>query len=255
MILHSKIYGQNQVLLILHGLFGMGSNWMTIGKKLAKNYEVHLIDLRNHGKSFHDDKMNYFLMSNDILEYIIHHQIYKPILIGHSMGGKTVMQFALNYPEISQKIIIVDIAPKFYKSNHQEIINIIKAINLDNITSKQDFNIFLKKFIPNLYIRGLLLKNFYKKDNNKYSFQFYLDGIDKNYFTLIQQLELKENKYEKPTLFIRGDQSDYISYKDYPLIKKYFPLSEIVTIKGSSHCVHIDNPIEFYKKIKKFLKF
>lgn len=123
MILHSKIYGMEREetpLLVFHGLFGMLDNWGTFGKEFGEKMPCHLVDLRNHGKSFHSEEMSHQVMAEDILNYINHYQIDRVNLLGHSLGGKAVMQFALSYPDRVNKLIVVDIAPKAYPPHHQK---------------------------------------------------------------------------------------------------------------------------------------
>ena len=120
-MLHSKILGEGAPLLILHGYFGMGDNWKSLGLKFAENYEVHLIDQRNHGRSFHSEEFDYDLLVEDLHEYVVHHQLEKIYLLGHSMGGKTVMLFAVSYPELVKKLVVVDISPKAYKPHHYSL--------------------------------------------------------------------------------------------------------------------------------------
>ena len=123
-ILHSKISGEKQDhLIIIHGLFGQLDNWNTLGKKYAEHFTVHLVDLRNHGRSFHDADPSHEAMAEDLLNYLDHHHIEKADFIGHSLGGKVVMQFALDHPERTGKVIIADMAPKSYPPHHQGIIN------------------------------------------------------------------------------------------------------------------------------------
>lgn len=252
MILHSKIYGQGQALLILHGLFGMGDNWATLGKRWAESYEVHLIDLRNHGKSFHSDQMNYSLLSEDLLKYIAHYGLSDLILIGHSMGGKATMRFAINHPEVAQKIIVVDIAPKAYQPHHQEIIRTIKAVDFDRIATREDLDTFLAQFISHWDTRALISKNVYRKEDGQFAFRFHLFGIEKNYAALIEQ-PFQDKSYEKPALFLRGAQSHYVSDEDTPLIKKHFPLAQIVTLDEAGHWIHVDRPMKFYDETQAFL--
>lgn len=254
MILHSEIYGQGQTLLILHGLFGMGDNWRTLGKHWAENYQVHLIDLRNHGQSFHADAMNYLLISEDLLQYITHHGLSDPIFLGHSMGGKAVMQFALDHPKVPQKIIIVDIAPKAYPPHHQEIIKAIKVVDFDRIVTRKDLDDFLIRFIPDSGTRALLSKNVYRKENGRFAFRFYLSGIEKNYAALIEQ-PLQKGTYKRPTLFLRGEKSPYIADEDIPLIQQKFPQAQIITIEEAGHWIHVDRPVEFYNEVEAFLNY
>jgi len=150
-ILHSKIIGEGKPLLILHGFLGMSDNWKTLGNKYAENnFKVHLIDQRNHGKSFHDENFDYELLAGDLKVYMDYHKISKAALIGHSMGGKTAMQFACTYPQMVEKLIIADIAPKSYPPHHSQIINGLLALNFDAITSRGDADKELAKHIPEL---------------------------------------------------------------------------------------------------------
>ncbi|WP_113738056.1 alpha/beta fold hydrolase [Blattabacterium clevelandi] len=253
MILHSKILGNGFPILVFHGLFGNGENWISFAKKISKKYQVHLLDIRNHGKSFFSKKMDYDLISKDILEYIRHYNLFQTILIGHSIGGRAVMKFSLNYPLIPKKIIIVDISPKAYSSKYyKNIIQILKSVNFNVIQTRKDLDFFLKPFIQNVEVRSFFSKCTYRKKNGKLSFCFFLFGIEKNYYSLIHQ-EIKDGCYKNPVLFLRGEYSDYILPEDFIFIKKLFPKAKIMTVNKSKHWVHIDNPIDFYKKVSDFL--
>ncbi|WP_185873846.1 alpha/beta fold hydrolase [Blattabacterium cuenoti] len=254
MILYSKIFGNGLPILVFHGLFGNGDNWISFAKKFSKNYQVHLVDIRNHGNSFSSKEMNYDLISKDILKYINHYKLKNIIMLGHSMGGKAVMHFSLSYPLIPKKIIIVDISPRAYLlNNNKNIIQILKNVNFNIINTRKDLNNFLKPFIKDIKIRSFFSKSTFIKKNGKLAFRFFLFGIEKNYFHLIQEKINYSNTYNHPILFLRGKNSNYILNKDYSLIKKFFPKAEIIIIKKSSHWIHIDNPIDFYKVIDNFL--
>ena len=167
-ILYSKIIGEGKPLLILHGFLGMSDNWKTLGNQYAKNgFEVHLIDQRNHGKSFHSTDFDYEFLANDLKIYIEHHAISEASLIGHSMGGKTVMQFAILYPELVNKLIVADIAPKYYPPHHNEIINALVSLNFDLISSRSEADKELSKHLTNYGIRQFLLKNLYWVERGK----------------------------------------------------------------------------------------
>ena len=128
-VLHSTIQGSGEPLLILHGYFGMSDNWKTLGNKFSEVYQVHLIDQRNHGRSFHADKFNYDLLVADLLHYIKYHQIDKIHLLGHSMGGKTAMLFAVTHPKLVAKLIIADISPRKYEPHHNAILAGLNSID------------------------------------------------------------------------------------------------------------------------------
>ncbi|WP_185849223.1 alpha/beta fold hydrolase [Blattabacterium cuenoti] len=253
MILHSKIYGSGSPILVFHGLFGNGENWISFAKKFDKFYQIHLLDIRNHGNSFCSEQMNYDLISKDMLEYIYYYELNHPILLGHSMGGRAVMKFSLKYPMIPKKVIIVDISPKVYVNTNQEkLIHILKKVDFNVINNRKDLDFFLKTWISDLKIRSFFSKCTKRHKNGKLCFSFSLLNIEKNYDSLIHQ-EIKNGSYHGPTLFLRGEFSNYLLSKDYNCIQKLFPKSKISTIRKSDHWVHIDNPTEFYKKINFFL--
>lgn len=251
--IYSKIIGNGAPLIILHGLFGMGDNWNFIGKKISKYYQVHLIDLRNHGKSIKSKIMDYYILSYDIFNYIKKYNIKEPILIGHSFGGKILMQFLYYFPYIPKKIIIVDIAPKIYNDIYiNNIINIISKIDLSKIISRKQLDTFLYKENIDLNTRLLIGKNLYRKSSSTFDFLFYLPGIKNNYYKL-KNKPLKSIIYKNPILFIKGEKSDYINDNDIYTIKNFFPHSSIITIKNSGHCIHIEYPDYFIYVILNFL--
>ncbi|WP_185867143.1 alpha/beta fold hydrolase [Blattabacterium cuenoti] len=253
MILNSKIYGLGPPILVLHGLFGNGENWISFAKEFKKFYQIHLLDIRNHGKSFFSDKMNYDIISEDILKYINYYGLNHPILLGHSMGGRAVIKFSIKYPVIPKKVIIVDISPKAYLNTDQEkLIHILKKVDFNIINTRKDLDSFLKTWISDIKIRSFFSKCTQRKKNGKLRFSFSLLNIEKNYSFLIHK-EIKNGLYHGPTLFLRGEFSNYIIPEDYNSIRKLFPKFKICTVKKSDHWVHIDNPIDFYKKISIFL--
>ncbi|WP_185871088.1 alpha/beta fold hydrolase [Blattabacterium cuenoti] len=254
MILHSKIFGKGFPVLVLHGLFGNGDNWSFFAKIFSKNFQIHLLDVRNHGNSFYSNKMDYDLISEDIFKYIHYYKLQNPILLGHSMGGRSVMKFSMKYPFIPRKIIIVDISPNAYKNTENEnIIFALKKVNFNIIKTRRDLVSFLKTWIVHLETRLFFSKCTYRKENGKLSFRFFLPGIEKNYKYLIQN-EIKGGVYNGPALFLRGEYSNYLLPREYPIIRKLFPKSEFLTIDKSNHWVHIDNPKSFYEKVDLFLK-
>lgn len=255
MIMNSKIFGKGMPVLILHGLFGMGDNWTTLGKKLAENQrEVHLLDLRNHGKSAHKENMGYELLSQDILRYIEHYKLTPPVLLGHSMGGKAAMHFGLHCSENTKALIVVDISPKAYPPHHQKIIECIKRIPIKSIKSRGDLDRFLQKNTDDPSIWKLLSKNAYRSEEGDFAFRFYLQGIENSYKELMSA-QNTEKTYDKRALFLRGANSDYIRKEDFLQIDKLFTRSQIVTIPHAGHWAHADNPYAVYKNIDLFLKY
>jgi len=123
MLLHSNIIGKGNPFIILHGFLGVGDNWKTLAKRFSeKGYQLHLVDQRNHGRSFHHEDFDYDILAEDLKNYCEYYKLEKIILLGHSMGGKTAMLFAAKYPELVQKLIVADIAPRFYPIHHDTIL-------------------------------------------------------------------------------------------------------------------------------------
>lgn len=244
--------GEGEPLIILHGLFGMLDNWLTLGKKFSENFTVYLIDQRNHGQSPHSDEWNYKVMSDDLLEFFDEHHILKATIIGHSMGGKTAMQFAGDHNDRVKKLVVVDIAPRSYPVHHKNILDALLSIDLENLKSRNEADAMLSKYISDFGTKQFLLKNLTRKenDNTKFEWKFNLPVIAKN----IHEVGVETTKGSNAqTLFIRGEKSDYIHSADETEIKKLYPNSEIVSI-NSGHWVHAEKPQEFYDSVKSFLK-
>ncbi|MBA6313299.1 alpha/beta fold hydrolase [Cellulophaga baltica] len=253
-ILHSQILGSGKPLIILHGFLGMSDNWKTLGTQYSENgFEVHLVDQRNHGKSFQSDRFNYDVLAEDLLHYMAHHMIDTTILLGHSMGGKTAMLFACTYPEKVEKLLIADIAPKYYPPHHQEIINALNAIDLETLSSRTDADTALKKHIRDFGTRQFLLKNLYWREKGKLDFRFNLKVLSERMEEVGENIN-NTDSYSGPTLFLRGDRSEYIALEDYPEIKRHFPEAQVEEIKNAGHWLHAENPKQFYELSFAFMK-
>lgn len=252
-LLHSNILGEGQPLLILHGFLGMSDNWKTLGTQYSENgFEVHLIDQRNHGKSFHSNEFNYDVLSDDVVRYMEHHNITSAYVLGHSMGGKTAMQLATSHPDRVKKLIVADIAPKFYPPHHDFIFNGLSHLDFDNIADRREADDELSKHIKEKGIRQFLLKNLYWVEKDRLGFRF-------NFEVLKDRMEeIGENisgsaVYDGPALFLRGDRSEYIQPNDFAEIKRHFPKATIETIDKTGHWLHAENPKQFYEKSFTFL--
>ncbi|SFS63176.1 Pimeloyl-ACP methyl ester carboxylesterase [Zhouia amylolytica] len=252
-ILHSKIIGEGTPLLILHGFLGMSDNWKTLGNEFSKKgYEVHLIDQRNHGRSFHSDHFSYELMAEDLLNYMNHHGLQQVNLLGHSMGGKTAMLFATLHPQKVEKLIIADIAPKYYPPHHQDILDGLNALNFNTINSRTEADKELSSYISIKSVRQFLLKNLYWQEKESLGFRFNLKALTKNVNQIGAALP-KEAKYNGYTLFLRGSNSDYIQPIDDLVIKNHFPLATTTTITNAGHWLHAENPKMFLDTVLEFL--
>ena len=253
MKLHANIIGEGKPFIILHGFLGMGDNWKTLAKKYSeKGYQVHLVDQRNHGRSPHSDKFSYELMSADLFEYCTDHQLTNIVLLGHSMGGKTAMDFACRYSDIVEKLLIADIAPKYYAPHHQTILESLHALDFTKITSRNDAEAILKNYIQEPGTRLFLLKNLYRKEKTSFGLRIHLDALTTKVSEIGKALD-NELSFSKPTLFLRGSKSDYILDTDGILINKHFPNNELKTVSNASHWLHAENPEEFFTYSSDFI--
>lgn len=246
MILHSKILGDsNKHILILHGFLGSGDNWISFARKLNPlGYTIHLIDQRNHGRSFHSEKFDYVLMCEDLFNYIKHHNIDNSILIGHSMGGKTAMNFSLIHPKLVSKLIVLDTSPRGYPVLHQNIIDSLKEIDLGVFVTRKEIDIELRKSVNQQGLRNFLLKNIYRMNDGKLNFRFNLQSLSQNIGKIGQKIE-SETKFTSEVIFIKGETSDYINESDKVIINNLFPNAKFYKIPNAGHWLHVDNPIDF----------
>ena len=253
-MLYSKIEGSGKPLLILHGFLGMSDNWKTLGAQFAtEGYQVHLLDLRNHGRSFQSEAFSYQVMMQDVLAYCKDNSLDAINIIGHSMGGKVAMLLATTHPELVDKLIVADIGPKFYPQHHQDILAGLNAVDFSVKPSRNEVEEVMAKYIPDFGTRQFLMKNLYWKEPGQLAFRFNLAIFN----TKMDEIgvALPENLiFEKPTLFIRGGNSNYILESDFENIKHHFPNSIIETIPNVGHWLHAENPAVFYEKVVSFLK-
>lgn len=252
MKLYSNIIGEGQPLVILHGLFGSSDNWQTLGRRFAQDFEVHLVDQRNHGQSGHSAEMSYDLMAADLEQYMEENFLRNVILAGHSMGGKTAMRFAQRYPHYLQKIIIADIAPREYDRTHDEVWEGLLAVDVDAIERRSQAHESLAQHIEEEGVRQFLLKNLHWKEKGRLAWRMNLMVLADKMKEITANTE--GEMVELPALFVRGELSPYISDADISVIKKQFPNSEVATMLGVGHWVHAENPEEFYKLVMEFAK-
>lgn len=253
-MLYSKIEGIGKSLLILHGFLGMSDNWKTLGSQYAsEGFQVHMLDLRNHGRSFHSDDFSYDFMVQDVFEYCQSNSLKKIDIIGHSMGGKVAMLFSVKFPLIVDKLVIADIGPKYYKPHHQAILAGLNAIDFSQKPDRSQVEEILKNFIPDFGTRQFLMKSLYWVAPGQLGFRFNLNVFN----TKIDEIgvALPENAlFNGPTLFLRGGNSSYILDEDFAGIQKQFPNATLVTIPNVGHWLHAENPTLFLEETLKFLK-
>lgn len=254
MKLFSRVMGEGPDVLIMHGLFGMNDNWNTLGKRWAEDcgMTMHMIDLRNHGQSPHADNHSYKAMSEDVIEYLDDKGIESAIVMGHSMGGKVAMRMAVDHPDRVSKLVVIDIAPKGYPVHHQEIIDALRTLDFDVLTSRRDADAKLEESMPNFMMRQFLLKSLHRNENKRLEWRFNLDAIEENIEMVGEAMESTAH-YDGTTLFIRGAKSGYIKDEDLSLIHDHFPKADIHTVEGAGHWVHAEKPEEMYREICEFL--
>jgi pimeloyl-ACP methyl ester carboxylesterase len=250
--LNHKIFGEGKPLIILHGLFGSLDNWLTHAKNFSKKRQVILLDQRNHGRSPHTEEMNYDALAFDLKDFIEQQKLEKPDILGHSMGGKTAMQFACFFPSLFDKIIVADIAPRAYPVHHGLIIKGLQSINLQKIGSRTEAEEQFAAFAPEESTRQFLLKNLYRTDEGYFAWRFNLNSIS----THIERLGEATHftiPVDNEALFLRGSASDYVQEADIERIKEIFPNVHIHQIAGAGHWLHADKPLEFSDLVLNFL--
>ncbi len=252
-MIFSKIEGTGIPFVIIHGYLGMSDNWKSFGTHLVeKGYEVHLLDMRNHGRSFHSEEFSYELMVADVEDYFKANGIPQAIVLGHSMGGKVVMKFAVKNPQLVSKLVVVDIGPKYYPPHHQDILEALNAVDFSLKPSRTDVESILIPFIPDVSTRMFLMKNLYWKEPGQLDFRFNLEAFNKHPEAVGEALS-EEALFEGAVLFIKGGRSSYILEQDESLIKQHFPMAKIVAVPDAGHWVHAENPIKFQEVVEQFL--
>jgi esterase len=253
MILHSNIIGNGKPFIILHGFLGMGDNWKTLAKEFSEsNYQVHLVDQRNHGRSFHSEDFDYEIMAADLKAYCDNHNLSDIILLGHSMGGKTAMLFAATYPELVNKLIVADISPRFYPVHHDTILEGLNSLDFSKIKSRGEADKVLSSYIKDQGIRMFLLKNLYWVKKGQLGLRINLPVLKENVSEVGEALPIHAI-FNKDTLFLRGDRSEYIGEQDETIIHRHFPNSKIIAIANAGHWLHAENPKDFFTAVMNFI--
>lgn len=261
MKLFYRKFGEGQPLIILHGLFGQSDNWNSLAKQFAEQgFEVYAVDQRNHGLSPHSDVWDYKAMSNDIFELIKEHELKNVILLGHSMGGKTAMQFAIDYPQYLEKLVVADIAPKYYPMHHQGVLQALQAVDFNVVKTRKEVEAVLSEYITDFGTKQFLLKNIFWIDDTEMAWRFNLKVIIQQIENVGQEVDHighatpVDKSSDVSTLFLRGEHSNYILDEDLDLIQELFPNSILQTIEGAGHWLHAEKPKEFFEAVLKFIK-
>ena len=258
---------EGKVIIIVHGLFGSSDNWMTTAKKLREHYHIYIVDQRNHGNSPHSDEHNYESMKEDLAEFFEFHKIHRATVIGHSMGGKTAMYFAADYPEKIEKLVVVDIAPVDYLKRgtdsqfhqHAFILKCLKELQNYSFSNRKDIADFLNKRLHDLSLVNFLLKSIrHNKETNSFycrlnvnvldsSLDEIMEGVNKDWF----DDRLPITSY--PVLFIEGEKSSYIGEDEQTQIRAIYPEAEFKIIPNAGHWLHAEQPLLFQQAIEQFV--
>jgi len=252
MPLYFKQLGRGEPLVLLHGLFGSADNWFGVAPKLAEKFHVIALDLRNHGRSPHHAEMDYPLLAADVGSFFAAQNIESAHVIGHSMGGKVAMQFALDFPPCVKKLVVVDMAPRAYARAHDRIFAALLALDLPSFSTRLQIEDALAPEISSLNLRRFLLKNLRRDPSGGFVWQMNLRALAKNYSRLGEVLAAGK-RFSGPALFLRGGRSDYVNAADEVAIHRQFSAAQIQTIAAASHWVHADAPEEFVRLVLDFL--
>ncbi|WP_076918665.1 alpha/beta fold hydrolase [Pseudoalteromonas sp. SK18] len=252
MQLNYKQIGQGPDVVLIHGLFGSLENLNVIAKPLSEHFRVTNVDLRNHGLSQHSDEMDYLAMANDIVQLMATLKIQKAHIVGHSMGGKVAMQVALTHSELVDKLVVLDIAPVSYPGRHTQILEALNAVKNADISDRKQADLIMQPYIEELGVRQFLLKSLYKNDEGKFVWRFNLSVLDNKYSTITDNINAN-NSCLCETLFIKGNDSDYILAEHRDAINALFKNVSAKIIHGAGHWLHAQKPQAVNKAINDFL--
>ncbi len=249
--LNFKKFGEGEPVIILHGLFGMLDNWQTFGRMLSEDYEVYLVDQRNHGSSPHTDEHNYKSMAEDLKEWMEDQDLESAHIIGHSMGGKTALTFALMYPELARSVVSIDMGVKKYEGSHERFFSAMFSLPIDEIQSRSEAEEHLRKQVPENAIRMFLMKNIDRNPEGGYRWKFNLQQLYDDYEGILDAIDI-DAQYDKDVLIVGGEKSGYVKPDDYEGIRHFFPKAEITSL-NTGHWVHAEKPKELLELIRNFL--
>lgn len=247
-----EIRGSGHPLIILHGLFGSLDNWRTMSRRLSDRYRVFSLDLRNHGGSPHSSESGCGPMTEDILAFMKAHGIRSAHLLGHSMGGKVAMRFAVEHGEFVDRLVVVDFAPRAYRSRHEAVFEALCSLPLEQFSRRDQVRSELAKGIPDRSVVEFLLKNLVTTPAGELRWRMNLGALRDGYRELVAAPDWK-GVFDKPALFIKGGKSDYIETGDEEIIRKYFPRAGIAAVPGAGHWIHAEAPELFEKLVRDFL--
>lgn len=251
--LNYKVKGNGKPIIILHGLFGMLDNWNSISNKLAANYTVYTIYQRDHGKSSKSKEFGYDFVAEDLKTFCDDHELKNIGLIGHSMGGKSAMTFADRYPNLVDRLMVIDIAPKKYTGGHEHIFDAILSVPIQSITKRSEVDEVLSKSINALGVRQFLMKNLSRKKEGGFEWKANFELLYKHYAEISDIPKLTRNNMME-TIFLKGENSNYILPEDHALISDIYPNATIINVENAGHWIHAEQPEVVIDNINTFFQ-
>ncbi|MGK0440945.1 MAG: esterase [Pseudohongiellaceae bacterium] len=251
--LYAEAFGQGQDVLLLHGLFGMGSNLKGVARALEADFRVHCLDLRNHGLSPHTADMSYPLMAGDVYRYMQRQGIESCHVLGHSMGGKVAMQLALQYPECVDRLVVADISPVAYQANHDNVFAGLLAVDFEQVVNRKDVEKVLKHHVEEPAVIQFLLRNLYRDYSGRYSWRMNVAALDQCYNNIKACLN-SDHVFEGAVLFLKGEHSDYILPAHKEAILQLFPKADLKVVQNTGHWLHAEKPTVFNQQVVRFFK-
>jgi len=261
MVLHFKKLGTGCPLIILHGLYGSGDNWITIARALSPYFTVYLIDQRNHGLSPHSPEHTYKALTSDIEKFVEEQRLEKLCIMGHSMGGKVAMNFTLQNPLRVHKLVVIDIAMRSYTSElstspqlafHKKIISALASLDIAFAETREEIDKQLARYLPQKNIRHFLLKNIRRTRNGEFFWSLNIEALRINMFLLLDKIDAGELTFQGPVLVISGKNSGYIRKENHIDFRKAFPNS-IIDEFDAGHWIHSEQPEILIKRMLEFL--
>jgi pimeloyl-ACP methyl ester carboxylesterase len=253
MDLYYREYGSGPPLVILHGLLGAGGNWHTLARRVfGATHRVLVPDQRNHGRSPHGEAFDYATLAEDVEDFMNARGLSRTALLGHSMGGKVAMEFALTRPERVERLVVVDIAPRAYPDRHRPILDAMRAVDPTTMERLSEVRDAVRALIPDPDVVELIVKNVERGDDGRMAWAVNLDAIEGHYRQIMDGLDTWAT-WDGRALFVRGERSDYVREEDMETIRAYFPNATLDTVPDAGHWVHADHPAAFARTVRRFL--
>ncbi|HEU5072266.1 MAG TPA: alpha/beta fold hydrolase [Verrucomicrobiae bacterium] len=251
--LHHTTLGAGEPLVMLHGLLGSHQNLLPAARAFAGHFQVFAVDQRNHGHSPHHEEMHYGALADDVARFLDQQGLAAAHVLGHSMGGKTAMQLALQHSDRVRKLVVVDMAPRAYGARFDRLLRALHDLRPERFATRHEADQALTAAVPETALRQFLLKNLMPGEHGGYRWRIHLDGIAANYDRLREAVR-GDTPFAGETLFLLGGDSDYVSAADRPQIQRLFPRVQFATIPGAGHWVHAEQPEAFANAVLHFLR-